>query len=229
MSALPATTPLERLELALESCDEASEPFEDCDEPAEVSEDSPEALEDSPEAFEDSPDWPHASAESADDSAEPSDEPPDAWEDSAELPEEAPEFRDRRVSAELLRRISRRLAGLRDQVEGGSDVAPEVWQHIVHHWLWDRSKGTETTHAGLYEAMRFYSDEPRTHPTASRCCRCQRTRSHRTPERCSWRDRTPHRRARSRIPCPIPTPPAADSAKASRAPAASPSSLRPGP
>jgi hypothetical protein len=35
----------------------------------------------------------------------------------------------------------------------------DVLQHIMHHWLWDRAKGIETTHAGLYEAMANYNSE----------------------------------------------------------------------
>ena len=62
---------------------------------------------------------------------------------------------DKRVSAELLDRITKRFEGLRKKVGAGT-VDPEVWQHIAHHWLWDRAKGIETTHGGLYEAMRFY-------------------------------------------------------------------------
>jgi hypothetical protein len=60
------------------------------------------------------------------------------------------------VSGLLLGRIINRFDQLRGQVPGGKDVAPEVWQHIAHHWLWDRSKGLTTTHAGMYEAMRRY-------------------------------------------------------------------------
>lgn len=33
-----------------------------------------------------------------------------------------------------------------------------IFGHVMHHWLWDRAKGIETTHAGLYEAMDLYQD-----------------------------------------------------------------------
>ena len=62
---------------------------------------------------------------------------------------------DQRVSAELLDRVTKRFEGIRKKV-GADQVDPQVWQHIAHHWLWDRAKGIETTHGGLYEAMRFY-------------------------------------------------------------------------
>lgn len=37
------------------------------------------------------------------------------------------------------------------------NIAPEAFQHIMHHWLWDRMKGLETTHKGLYHAMATFS------------------------------------------------------------------------
>lgn len=70
-------------------------------------------------------------------------------------------FSDRRVGAELFRRIDERIAQLRSQVAGVADISPDVWAHVMHHWLWDRAKGIETTHAGLYEAQRnFMPDTP---------------------------------------------------------------------
>lgn len=65
-------------------------------------------------------------------------------------------FSDRRVGAELFRRIDERIAQLRSQVAGVADISPDVWAHVMHHWLWDRAKGIETTHAGLYEAQRNF-------------------------------------------------------------------------
>ena len=60
---------------------------------------------------------------------------------------------DERVGNELFRRIDNRINGLRDQVQGGAEVAPEVWSHVMHHWLWDKAKKIETTHAGMYKAQ----------------------------------------------------------------------------
>ena len=60
---------------------------------------------------------------------------------------------DKRVSEEMFRRIDQRINALRDEVPGGAEVAPEVWSHVMHHWLWDKSKGIETTHEGMYRAQ----------------------------------------------------------------------------
>ena len=60
---------------------------------------------------------------------------------------------DRRVSQEMFRRIDQRINALRDEVPGGAEIAPEVWSHVMHHWLWDKSKGIETTHEGMYRAQ----------------------------------------------------------------------------
>ena len=60
---------------------------------------------------------------------------------------------DKRVSQEMFRRIDQRINALRDEVPGGADIAPEVWSHVMHHWLWDKSKGIETTHEGMYRAQ----------------------------------------------------------------------------
>lgn len=63
---------------------------------------------------------------------------------------------DRRVSGELFRRIDERIAALRGDVPGSDQVDPQVWAHILHHWLWDKAKGIQTTHAGMYEAQRNF-------------------------------------------------------------------------
>jgi hypothetical protein len=60
---------------------------------------------------------------------------------------------DRRVSQEMFRRIDQRINALRDEVPGGANISPEVWSHVMHHWLWDKSKGIETTHEGMYRAQ----------------------------------------------------------------------------
>jgi hypothetical protein len=63
---------------------------------------------------------------------------------------------DRRVSGELFRRIDERIGALRGDVPGSDQVDPQVWAHILHHWLWDKAKGIKTTHAGMYEAQRNF-------------------------------------------------------------------------
>ena len=66
---------------------------------------------------------------------------------------------DARVSGELFRRIDDRIEALRGEVPGSDKVAPEVWAHILHHWLWDKAKGLETTHEGMYKAQGKFMPE----------------------------------------------------------------------
>lgn len=60
---------------------------------------------------------------------------------------------DARVSEELFRRIDQRIKGLRKKLPGGMEIPEETFAHVIHHWLWDKAKGLETTHAGMYESM----------------------------------------------------------------------------
>ena len=46
-------------------------------------------------------------------------------------------------------RITKQLARL----AGEYGLDPQTAPHILHHWPWDRAKGTETTHAGMMEAQ----------------------------------------------------------------------------
>lgn len=48
-----------------------------------------------------------------------------------------------------------RIASQLSQME----MAPEAFFTIMHHWLWDRMKGTETTHKGVYDAMTLAQDQ----------------------------------------------------------------------
>lgn len=57
------------------------------------------------------------------------------------------------ASRDLFNRIQNRIEFLRNVVDGGDKIPAEVAPHIIHHWLWDKAKGLETTHAGLYHAM----------------------------------------------------------------------------
>lgn len=68
------------------------------------------------------------------------------------------------VGRDLFARIQTRLEWLRDVVDGGDKIPKDVSPHIIHHWLWDKAKGLETTHAGLYEAMTKYQPSERTRP-----------------------------------------------------------------
>ena len=68
-------------------------------------------------------------------------------------------FSDKRVREEMFNRVDNSINLLRDVAEGGKKVPKDVWSHVMHHWLWDKAKGLETTHAGMYEAqMRFMPD-----------------------------------------------------------------------
>jgi len=69
-------------------------------------------------------------------------------------------FSDKRVREEMFNRVDNSINLLRDVAEGGKKVPKDVWSHVMHHWLWDKAKGLETTHAGMYEAqMRFMPEK----------------------------------------------------------------------
>ena len=58
------------------------------------------------------------------------------------------------LGAAFVSRVSNRFNQLRLKSKIPSQYRDSrVFQHLMHHWLWDRAKGIETTHAGLYEAM----------------------------------------------------------------------------
>lgn len=64
---------------------------------------------------------------------------------------------NKRVSKEVVDRISSKVNRLAKEYSGVHDIPPEVASHVIHHWLWDRAKGTETSHAGMMEAVEKYS------------------------------------------------------------------------
>jgi hypothetical protein len=55
-------------------------------------------------------------------------------------------------------RINRRFQDLRKSGVVGSDLSKEDFGATVHHWLWDRMKGTENPQRAMYEAMRSEPD-----------------------------------------------------------------------
>ena len=55
-------------------------------------------------------------------------------------------------------RIRSRIADLHKKTKKATGIPDDVAAHIIHHWIWDAAKGTQTTHAGVYEAMRFYQE-----------------------------------------------------------------------
>jgi hypothetical protein len=69
-------------------------------------------------------------------------------------------FSDKRVREEMFNRIDNSISLLQGVAEGGQKVPRDVWAHVTHHWLWDKAKGLETTHAGMYEAQKRFMPEP---------------------------------------------------------------------
>lgn len=65
-------------------------------------------------------------------------------------------FSNKRMSKAVFDRVSSRFARLQKKVAEGQ-IDPDVFNHIFHHWLWDRAKGIETTHGGMYEALELYN------------------------------------------------------------------------
>jgi hypothetical protein len=61
------------------------------------------------------------------------------------------------VNRALFDRIRAGIKGLRNKAEGADQIPEEVAAHVIHHWIWDRAKGIETTHEGMYHAMTSYS------------------------------------------------------------------------
>jgi SAM-dependent methyltransferase len=59
---------------------------------------------------------------------------------------------DKRVGGLLGQRITEQFAKLRE-MGVGADIPEDVFNHVMHHWIWDKAKGLETTHAGMYHAL----------------------------------------------------------------------------
>lgn len=60
--------------------------------------------------------------------------------------------------SDFYERIRSRIAEIHKKTKGETGIPDEVAAHIIHHWIWDKAKGAETTHAGVYEAMRLYQN-----------------------------------------------------------------------
>ena len=58
---------------------------------------------------------------------------------------------------DLFARIRKAIVSMQKKAEGGDKVPSEVAPHIIHHWIWDAAKDIQTTHEGLYHAMKNYS------------------------------------------------------------------------
>ena len=72
------------------------------------------------------------------------------------------------VNRVLFDRIRAGIKSLRDKAEGADQIPEEVSAHVIHHWIWDRAKGIETTHEGMYYAMTSYSLAPKSYSLAPR-------------------------------------------------------------
>jgi len=57
--------------------------------------------------------------------------------------------------AELADRIQQQVQAVATRL--GMD--PETAGHLLHHWLWDKARGTETSHAGMMRAMAMAQEE----------------------------------------------------------------------
>ena len=56
------------------------------------------------------------------------------------------------AAVEMRDQLMQRFNELRSQGYG-TDIPPEAFQHVMHHWLFDSALGAETTHAALYRAQ----------------------------------------------------------------------------
>jgi len=62
----------------------------------------------------------------------------------------------RAVMQTMLKRVRRRLLDLRrERPDSVVDTDEEFYLHIMHHWIWDRAKGTDTPHTGMMNVMRL--------------------------------------------------------------------------
>lgn len=57
------------------------------------------------------------------------------------------------VSNAIKRRIEETFYKLRQDYGIGEDLPEEAFVHVMHHWLLDAQKQTQTTHQGMYRAM----------------------------------------------------------------------------
>jgi hypothetical protein len=61
------------------------------------------------------------------------------------------------IALAMADRAMERFRLLQERGAPGTDMPDEVFGAIMHHWFWDRLKSAETTHAGMYDAMRYAS------------------------------------------------------------------------
>jgi hypothetical protein len=57
------------------------------------------------------------------------------------------------AAADLSIRIKRAFRRLKGRNKEIAAIPDDVFMHVMHHWLWDRAKGIETTHIGMMRAQ----------------------------------------------------------------------------
>ncbi len=55
--------------------------------------------------------------------------------------------------SELINRIQQQMGDMRGQIPALSEIPEEFYYHVLHHWIWDKAKGVETTHRGSMRVM----------------------------------------------------------------------------
>jgi|GEM_PF-2184498 len=64
-----------------------------------------------------------------------------------------------KIAVAMADRAMGRFRALRAEGVPGTDLPDEVFGAIMHHWFWDKLKDAQTTHAGMYDALRYASKE----------------------------------------------------------------------
>lgn len=59
-------------------------------------------------------------------------------------------------------RIKKSFQRLRKKNPDIANIPEEIFNHIMHHWLWDRAKGIETTHSGMMRAVELAAPQTAT-------------------------------------------------------------------
>jgi len=65
--------------------------------------------------------------------------------------------KDATAVEDLSGRIKKSFQRLRKKNPDVANIPEEIFNHIMHHWLWDRAKGIETTHKGMMKAVEMFS------------------------------------------------------------------------
>ena len=69
--------------------------------------------------------------------------------------------KDSKMKTALREEVTDRLQAMIEdgRIKMPKEITPDMAMHIMHHWIWDRAKGIETTHKGMYQTMALYQDE----------------------------------------------------------------------